>query len=49
MLLKEQEMAFVRAVGAGFTIKNVGDLVLFAEDFGAYRLRFAISNCKLIL
>jgi hypothetical protein len=48
MLLKEQDMAFVRAIGAGFVIKNVGDLVLFAEDFGAYRLRYAISNCKFI-
>ena len=47
-LQKEQEMAFGRAIAAGFIIKHVGDLVLFAESFGAHRLRYIICDCSLL-
>ena len=39
MLQKEQGMAFARAFAAGFSLENIGDLVLFSECFGAARLR----------
>ena len=39
MLQKEQGMAFARAFAAGFSLENMGDLVLFSECFGAARLR----------
>lgn len=39
MLQKEQGMAFARAIAAGFNIEQIGNLMLFAENFGAMRLR----------
>ncbi|MCO5566669.1 hypothetical protein L7F22_020347 [Adiantum nelumboides] len=50
MLQKEQGMAFARALAAGFNLENMDDLVLFAECFGANRLREAcvkfMALCK---
>lgn len=50
MLQKEQGMAFARALAAGFNLENMDDLVLFAECFGANRLREAcikfLALCK---
>eukprot|EP00250_Pteridium_aquilinum_P011828 c20335_g1_i1 orf=635-4417(+) len=44
MLQKEQAVAFARAIAAGFSVENMGDLMLFAESFGAIRLREACTN-----
>ncbi|KAI5055442.1 hypothetical protein GOP47_0028963 [Adiantum capillus-veneris] len=44
MLQKEQGMAFARALAAGFNLENMDDLVLFAECFGANRLREACAK-----
>ncbi|KAG0484518.1 hypothetical protein HPP92_008597 [Vanilla planifolia] len=38
VLQKEQAMAFARAAAAGFDVDNMGDLISFAESFGALRL-----------
>lgn len=50
MLQKEQGMAFARAIAAGFSMEQMGDLVIFAECFGAARLREAcikfMALCK---
>lgn len=43
MLQKEQGMAFARALAAGFNLENMDDLVLFAECFGANRLRYVFT------
>ncbi|XP_044487155.1 COP1-interacting protein 7-like [Mangifera indica] len=40
-LQKEQGMAFARAVAAGFNVDHMAPLMLFAESFGATRLRDA--------
>lgn len=42
MLRKEQAMAYARALVAGFETENMNDLILFADQFGASRLRYAI-------
>ncbi|KAG0486265.1 hypothetical protein HPP92_008360 [Vanilla planifolia] len=34
-------MAFARAAAAGFDVDNMGDLISFAESFGALRLKEA--------
>lgn len=44
MLQKEQGMAFARALAAGFNLENMDDLILFAECFGANRLRDACTK-----
>ncbi|GFP85841.1 hypothetical protein PHJA_000727900 [Phtheirospermum japonicum] len=44
VLQKEQEMAFARAVAAGFDIDYMAHLVCFAEGFGAMRLMQACSR-----
>lgn len=41
MLRKEQAMAYARALVAGFEPENMNDLILFADAFGASRLREA--------
>ncbi|KAK9056321.1 hypothetical protein SSX86_027411 [Deinandra increscens subsp. villosa] len=41
MLRKEQAMAYHRAHVAGFETENMNDLILFADHFGASRLRAA--------
>ncbi|KAJ0715958.1 putative protoporphyrinogen oxidase [Helianthus annuus] len=41
MLRKEQEMAYHRALVAGFEIENMNDLIFFADHYGASRLREA--------
>ncbi|KAI7736260.1 hypothetical protein M8C21_022710 [Ambrosia artemisiifolia] len=41
MLRKEQAMAYHRALVAGFETENMNDLILFADHFGASRLREA--------
>lgn len=38
---QELSMAFARAVAAGFAIEHMADLMIFAEQFGATRLRGA--------
>ncbi|KAJ0092676.1 hypothetical protein Patl1_25625 [Pistacia atlantica] len=40
-LQKEQGMAFARAVAAGFDVDHMAPLMLFAESFGASRLKDA--------
>ena len=39
-LHEEQIMAFARANAAGFDDKSITDLVHFAENFGAERLKY---------
>nr|GFA04803.1 hypothetical protein [Tanacetum cinerariifolium] len=39
MLRKEQAMAYARALVAGFETENMNDLISFADQFGASRLR----------
>ncbi|EFJ31039.1 hypothetical protein SELMODRAFT_88956 [Selaginella moellendorffii] len=39
ILQKEKSMAFARAEAAGFSAKNTSDLMRFAQQFGASRLR----------
>lgn len=54
VLQKEQGMAFARAVAAGFDMDNMADIILFAQSFGASRLRWVVSkrvenkNCFLL-
>ncbi|KAH9309218.1 hypothetical protein KI387_037129, partial [Taxus chinensis] len=43
-LEKELRMAFARAAAAGFEIEHMGDLMIFAERFGATRLRDACAK-----
>uniref|UniRef100_A0A5B7BGE5 COP1-interacting protein 7 n=1 Tax=Davidia involucrata TaxID=16924 RepID=A0A5B7BGE5_DAVIN len=44
MLRKEQEMAYARALVAGFEMDYIDDLISFADTFGASRLREACIN-----
>ncbi|GJN40394.1 hypothetical protein PR202_gb29601 [Eleusine coracana subsp. coracana] len=44
VLRKEQAMAFARAVAAGFDIDNLLYLIIFAERFGASRLKKACTQ-----
>ncbi|XP_072987656.1 COP1-interacting protein 7-like [Typha latifolia] len=46
VLQKEQGMAYARASVAGFQLDHIEDLVLFADAFGATRLREACLNFK---
>ncbi|XP_024992920.1 COP1-interacting protein 7 isoform X2 [Cynara cardunculus var. scolymus] len=46
MLRKEQAMAYARALVAGFDPENMNDLIVFAGDFGASRLREACIEFK---
>lgn len=39
LLRKEQAMAYARALAAGFELDNIEDLLVFADAFGASRLR----------
>ncbi|KAF5773516.1 hypothetical protein HanXRQr2_Chr13g0589451 [Helianthus annuus] len=41
MLRKEQEMAYHRALVAGFETENMNDLIFFADHYGASHLREA--------
>lgn len=40
LLRKEQAMAYARALAAGFELDNLDDLLVFADAFGASRLRY---------
>ncbi|KAI3876282.1 hypothetical protein MKW92_010993 [Papaver armeniacum] len=44
VLRKEQAMAYARAFVAGFDMDWIDDLILFADAFGALRLRQACKN-----
>ncbi|XP_052207677.1 COP1-interacting protein 7 isoform X2 [Diospyros lotus] len=44
VLLKEQTMAYARALAAGFEMDNIDDLISFSDVFGASRLREACIN-----
>ncbi|XP_041994488.1 COP1-interacting protein 7-like [Salvia splendens] len=46
LLLKEQAMAYVRAVVAGYEMEDIDDLICFADTFGASRLREACTDFK---
>lgn len=46
LLRKEQAMAYARALVAGFEIDNLADLISFADNFGASRLREACIEFK---
>ncbi|KAL1560197.1 COP1-interacting protein 7-like [Salvia divinorum] len=46
LLLKEQAMAYVRAVVAGYEMEDIEDLICFADTFGASRLREACTDFK---
>ncbi|KAJ9566021.1 hypothetical protein OSB04_001987 [Centaurea solstitialis] len=46
MLRKEQAMAYARALVAGFDPENMNDLIVFADNFGASRLREACIEFK---
>ncbi|KAI8000004.1 COP1-interacting protein 7 [Camellia lanceoleosa] len=46
LLRKEQAMAYARALAAGFELDNIDDLILFADAFGASRLREACTEFK---
>lgn len=39
VLQKEEAMAYARALVAGFEMDYIDDLIFFADDFGASRLR----------
>lgn len=43
LLQKEQAMAYVRGIVAGFEMENIDDLISFAGAFGALRLRYELS------
>ena len=45
VLLKEQTMAYARALAAGFEMDNIDDLISFSDVFGASRLRY----CNMLL
>lgn len=40
LLRREQAMAYARGVVAGYEIDSIDDLILFADAFGASRLRY---------
>lgn len=42
LLRKEQAMAYARALAAGFELDNIDDLLVFADAFGASRLRYGL-------
>ncbi|KFK26324.1 hypothetical protein AALP_AA8G232800 [Arabis alpina] len=46
LLRREQAMAYARGVVAGYEINSIDDLILFADAFGASRLREACVNYK---
>ncbi|XP_050203896.1 COP1-interacting protein 7 [Mercurialis annua] len=46
LLRKEQAMAYARGLVAGFDMDNIDDLISFADEFGASRLREACINFK---
>ncbi|XP_073302642.1 COP1-interacting protein 7-like isoform X1 [Primulina huaijiensis] len=46
LLLKEQAMAYARAVVAGYEMDTIDDLISFADTFGATRLREACIDFK---
>ncbi|KAH7838000.1 hypothetical protein Vadar_020771 [Vaccinium darrowii] len=46
LLRKEQAMAYARALAAGFELDNIEDLLVFADTFGASRLREACTDFK---
>ncbi|CAH8387341.1 unnamed protein product [Eruca vesicaria subsp. sativa] len=46
LLRREQAMAYARGVVAGFEIDTIDDLILFADAFGASRLREACVKYK---
>lgn len=46
LLLKEQAMAYARAVVAGYEMETIDDLICFADTFGASRLREACTDFK---
>ncbi|KAH6792903.1 hypothetical protein C2S52_003380 [Perilla frutescens var. hirtella] len=46
LLLKEQAMAYARAVVAGYEMEDIDDLICFADAFGASRLREACTDFK---
>ncbi|XP_010245324.1 PREDICTED: uncharacterized protein LOC104588898 [Nelumbo nucifera] len=46
VLRKEQAMAYARACVAGYEMDQIGDLISFADAFGAARLREACINFK---
>lgn len=46
LLLKEQAMAYARAVVAGYEMEDIDDLICFADTFGASRLREACTDFK---
>ncbi|XP_058196742.1 COP1-interacting protein 7 [Rhododendron vialii] len=46
LLRKEQAMAYARALAAGFELDNLDDLLVFADAFGASRLREACTDFK---
>ncbi|VVA93899.1 unnamed protein product [Arabis nemorensis] len=46
LLRREQAMAYARGVVAGYEINSIDDLILFADVFGASRLREACVNYK---
>ncbi|KAL3820537.1 hypothetical protein ACJIZ3_006442 [Penstemon smallii] len=46
LLQKEQAMAYARAVVAGYEMKNIDDLICFADIFGASRLKVACKEFK---
>ncbi|KAL3851297.1 hypothetical protein ACJIZ3_013179 [Penstemon smallii] len=46
LLLKEQAMAYARAVVAGYEMDSINDLICFADTFGALRLREACTDFK---
>lgn len=43
-LQQELSMSFARSAAAGFAIENMADLMIFAEQFGATRLRDACTK-----
>jgi hypothetical protein len=42
LLRREQAMAYARGVVAGYEIDSIDDLILFADAFGASRLRYVM-------
>ncbi|KAH7278703.1 hypothetical protein KP509_38G053200 [Ceratopteris richardii] len=44
LLLKQMQVVFARASAAGFNPEHIGDLIQFAETFGAKRLSKACSD-----
>lgn len=48
LLRKEQAMAYARGLVAGFEIHNLDALILFADVFGASRLRYELVPTGLL-